>query len=49
YRLKEMIFDHLHARDFQYTPLGRTIVGPLENVKTVTKTHLYNGHSRLWN
>ncbi|KNA02777.1 hypothetical protein SOVF_215470 isoform B, partial [Spinacia oleracea] len=27
-----MIFDHLHARAFQYTPQGRTIVGPAENV-----------------
>ncbi|XP_056692710.1 probable mitochondrial-processing peptidase subunit beta, mitochondrial [Spinacia oleracea] len=37
-----MIFDHLHARAFQYTPQGRTIVGPAENVKSITKTHLHD-------
>ncbi|KNA21598.1 hypothetical protein SOVF_041760 [Spinacia oleracea] len=37
---EEVIFDHLHATAFQYTPLGRTILGPAENVRTITKTHL---------
>ena len=33
----EVIFDHLHATAFQYTPLGRTILGPAENIEKVTK------------
>ncbi len=36
----EVIFDHLHATAFQYTPLGRTILGPAENIKTITKQQL---------
>ena len=30
---EEVIFDHLHATAFQYSPLGRTIRGPAENVR----------------
>lgn len=37
---EEVIFDHLHATAFQYSPLGRTILGPAENIKTITKSHL---------
>ncbi|KAF5725400.1 mitochondrial-processing peptidase subunit beta-like [Tripterygium wilfordii] len=37
---EEVIFDHLHATAFQYTPLGRTILGPAKNIKTITKDHL---------
>ena len=39
---EEVIFDHLHATAFQYTPLGRTILGPSQNIKTITKDHLQN-------
>ncbi|KAK7279028.1 hypothetical protein RJT34_24071 [Clitoria ternatea] len=39
---EEVIFDHLHATAFQYTPLGRTILGPAQNIKTITKDHLQN-------
>ncbi|XP_073151151.1 probable mitochondrial-processing peptidase subunit beta, mitochondrial [Henckelia pumila] len=39
---EEVIFDHLHATAFQYTPLGRTILGPAENIKTIGKEHLQN-------
>ncbi|XXG46754.1 hypothetical protein AAC387_Pa02g1517 [Persea americana] len=39
---EEVIFDHLHATAFQYTPLGRTILGPAQNIKTITKAHLQN-------
>ncbi|KAG8366948.1 hypothetical protein BUALT_Bualt16G0021200 [Buddleja alternifolia] len=39
---EEVIFDHLHATAFQYTPLGRTILGPAENVKIIGKEHLRN-------
>ncbi|CAN1248304.1 Probable mitochondrial-processing peptidase subunit beta, mitochondrial [Linum perenne] len=37
---EEVIFDHLHATAFQYTPLGRTILGPAKNIKTITRDHL---------
>ncbi|CAA6662949.1 unnamed protein product [Spirodela intermedia] len=37
---EEVIFDHLHATAFQYTPLGRTILGPAQNIKTITQQHL---------
>ncbi|XP_057491826.1 probable mitochondrial-processing peptidase subunit beta, mitochondrial isoform X2 [Actinidia eriantha] len=37
---EEVIFDHLHATAFQYTPLGRTILGPAQNIKTITKDNL---------
>ncbi|XAR65262.1 Ubiquinol--cytochrome-c reductase [Bertholletia excelsa] len=34
---EEVIFDHLHATAFQYSPLGRTILGPAENLRKITK------------
>ncbi|KAI3909376.1 hypothetical protein MKW98_007900 [Papaver atlanticum] len=37
---EELVFDHLHAAAFQYSPLGRTIIGPAANVKAITKKHL---------
>ncbi|GAA0162268.1 metalloprotease [Lithospermum erythrorhizon] len=39
---EEVIFDHLHATAFQYTPLGRTILGSAENVKSITKNDIKN-------
>ncbi|KAM7268291.1 hypothetical protein ACFE04_010457 [Oxalis oulophora] len=39
---EEVIFDHLHATAFQYTPLGRTILGPAQNIKTISKQDLQN-------
>ncbi|KAI8548438.1 hypothetical protein RHMOL_Rhmol07G0273800 [Rhododendron molle] len=39
---EEVIFDHLHATAFQYTPLARTILGPAQNIKTITKEDLKN-------
>jgi len=36
----EVIFDHLHAAAYQGTPLGRTILGPVENVKSITRDNL---------
>ncbi|CAN6574664.1 unnamed protein product [Malus baccata var. baccata] len=38
----EVIFDHLHATAFQYSPLARTILGPSDNIKTISKEHLQN-------
>ncbi|KAM7484416.1 hypothetical protein LguiA_000425 [Lonicera macranthoides] len=37
---EEVIFDHLHATAFQYTPLGRTILGSADNIKKITKDHI---------
>ncbi|KAM0936682.1 putative metalloenzyme, LuxS/M16 peptidase, peptidase M16 [Dioscorea sansibarensis] len=37
---EEVIFYHLHATAFQYTPLGRTILGPATNFGTITKENL---------
>lgn len=37
---EEVIFDHLHATAFQYSPLARTILGPAENIKTISKKHI---------
>ncbi|KAL7100996.1 hypothetical protein ACP275_08G029600 [Erythranthe tilingii] len=39
---EEVIFDHLHATAFQYTPLGRTILGPAENIKKIGREDLQN-------
>ena len=36
----ELVFDHLHATAFQYSPLGRTILGPVENIKSLTRDDL---------
>ena len=33
--LQEVVFDHLHASAYQGTALGRTILGPTENIKYV--------------
>jgi len=37
---EEVVFDHLHATAFQRTPLGRTILGPASNVKSLTRDDL---------
>ena len=29
--------DHLHSTAFQHTPLGRTILGPAQNIKSMTR------------
>jgi len=38
--LQEVVFDHLHATAYQGTPLGRTILGPTENIKSIGRGHL---------
>ncbi|XP_056001359.1 mitochondrial-processing peptidase subunit beta-like [Ostrea edulis] len=40
--MQEVIFDHLHATAFQGTPLGRTILGPTQNIKSLSKLDLTN-------
>jgi processing peptidase subunit beta len=38
--LQEVVFDHLHAVAFQGTPLGRTILGPTKNIKSISRKDL---------
>ncbi len=37
-----MIFDYLHAAAFQGSGLGRTILGPVENIKKISRNDLVN-------
>lgn len=39
-QLEEVVFDHLHATAFQGQPLGRTILGPKENIQTISRDSL---------
>ncbi|XP_046841451.1 mitochondrial-processing peptidase subunit beta-like [Xenia sp. Carnegie-2017] len=39
-QLEEVIFDHLHATAYQGTALGRTILGPTENIKSINREDL---------
>ncbi|KAL4876306.1 Metalloenzyme, LuxS/M16 peptidase-like protein [Aspergillus karnatakaensis] len=39
-QLEEVVFDHLHATAYQRQPLGRTILGPKENIQTITRDNL---------
>jgi mitochondrial-processing peptidase subunit beta len=39
-QLEEVVFDHLHATAFQNQPLGRTILGPKENIQTINRDNL---------
>ncbi|PYH42338.1 bifunctional SDR family oxidoreductase/M16 family metallopeptidase [Aspergillus saccharolyticus JOP 1030-1] len=39
-QLEEVVFDHLHATAFQQQPLGRTILGPKENIQTISRDNL---------
>ncbi len=39
-QVEEVMFDHLHATAFQYSPLSRTILGPAENIHTITQADL---------
>merc|ERR1711997_831850 len=38
--LQEVVFDHLHAIAYQGTPLGRTILGPTKNIKSISRDDL---------
>lgn len=38
--LQEVVFDHLHSIAFQQTPLGMTILGPTENIKSIQRSDL---------
>ncbi|KAJ3191706.1 hypothetical protein HDU67_005755, partial [Dinochytrium kinnereticum] len=39
---EEVVFDHLHAVAYQTSALGRTILGPKENIKSITRNDLIN-------
>lgn len=41
-QMEEVIFDHLHAVAFQGTNLGRTILGPADNIRSITRQDLQN-------
>ena len=41
-QLEEVVFDHLHATAFQGQPLGRTILGPKENILSIKREDLTN-------
>ncbi len=41
-QLDEVVFDHLHATAYQNQSLGRTILGPRENIRDITRTELSN-------
>ncbi|KAF1955339.1 mitochondrial-processing peptidase-like protein subunit beta [Byssothecium circinans] len=41
-QLEEVVFDHLHATAFQGQPLGRTILGPKENIESIQRSDLEN-------
>ncbi|VDN90185.1 unnamed protein product [Brugia pahangi] len=38
--LQEVVFDHLHAGAFKGTSLARTILGPIENIKSLQREDL---------
>eukprot|EP00922_Rhytidocystis_sp_ex-Travisia-forbesii_P015343 GHVS01022889.1.p1 GENE.GHVS01022889.1~~GHVS01022889.1.p1 ORF type:complete len:477 (+),score=53.35 GHVS01022889.1:78-1508(+) len=37
---EEVVFDRLHMTAFRDSPLGFTILGPVENIQTISKKHL---------
>ncbi|KAF3921552.1 hypothetical protein AA313_de0202804 [Arthrobotrys entomopaga] len=41
-QLEEVVFDHLHATAFQGQALGRTILGPKENILSIKRDDLVN-------
>merc|ERR1712093_714145 len=41
-QLEEVVFDHLHATAFQGQPLGRTILGPKDNILSIQRDDLVN-------
>ncbi|ORZ25186.1 Metalloenzyme, LuxS/M16 peptidase-like protein [Absidia repens] len=41
-QMEEVVFDHLHATAFPSEPLGLTILGPKENIQSLTRNDLSN-------
>ncbi|QLG73909.1 hypothetical protein HG535_0F04210 [Zygotorulaspora mrakii] len=42
----EVVFDHLHEIAYKGQPLGRTILGPIKNIKSITRKNLKDYISR---
>ncbi|KAF7489393.1 Mitochondrial-processing peptidase subunit beta [Sarcoptes scabiei] len=40
--LQEVVFDHLHECAFRHTPLGMTILGPIQNIQRINQKDLIN-------
>lgn len=40
--LQEVVFDHLHDVAFRNTPLGMTILGPVQNIQKINRNDLIN-------
>lgn len=38
--MEEVIFDRLHETAYRGTMLGKTILGPAENIKSITRAHI---------
>ncbi|CAM9266495.1 unnamed protein product [Discosporangium mesarthrocarpum] len=45
---EEVILDHLHEVAFQGCGLGRTILGPEENIRSITRDHLQEYIRGVW-
>eukprot|EP00798_Chlamydomonas_sp_ICE-L_P023936 gene23937-9503_t len=39
-QMSELVFDHLHATAFNTSPLGRTILGPVKNIKSINREQI---------
>jgi processing peptidase subunit beta len=39
-QMEEVIFDRLHETAYRGTALGKTILGPTENIKSITREHI---------
>merc|ERR1711997_1200916 len=40
--LQEVVFDHLHAIAYPDCPLGYTILGPVQNIKSINRNDLFH-------
>lgn len=40
--MQEVLFDRLHEAAFRYSSLGRTILGPPDNIETISRANLRN-------
>lgn len=36
----EVVFDHLHATAYQHSPLGRTVLGTIEDIEKITNAQV---------
>ena len=40
--MQEVLFDRLHEAAYQYSSLGRTILGPPDNIESISRANLRN-------